>query len=138
MFKDNERIPSRYTCDGENVNPPLKFFNVPENAKSLALIMEDLDSPSKIWVHWTIWNISPEKTQMESDGLSNTEEGLNDFGECGYGGPCPHFGTHRYQFKLYALDTVLNLPSGSTKDEFETAATRHIIDKAFLTGTYSR
>ena len=138
MFRNNERIPEKYTCDGENISPPLRFLDVPKNAKSLALIVEDPDSPSKVWVHWILWNLRPDIEKMDTDGIPDSDEGLNDFGRCGYKGPCPGSGVHRYQFKLYALDNILNLSSGSTKNEFEAAISGHVIDKAILTGLYSR
>ncbi|MFZ1970645.1 MAG: YbhB/YbcL family Raf kinase inhibitor-like protein [Candidatus Nanoarchaeia archaeon] len=139
VFEDGERIPVRYTCDGDNINPPLEFLNVPSNARSLLLIVDDPDSPSKIWLHWMLWNIRPDRREIEEDTVPDeAEEGENDFGECGYGGPCPHSGVHKYQFKLYALDTLLNLSSGSTKKDIETVMMRHIIDKAVLVGLYSR
>jgi hypothetical protein len=138
VFKDNERIPSKYTCDGKNINPPLEFTDVPKNTKSLVLIVDDPDSPSGVFTHWILWNILPgTKSIKENSVPTGAEEGTNDFGNVGYGGPCPHSGTHRYKFALYALDTKLNFSNG-TKDSLEKAMKGHIIDKAILTGIYSR
>ena len=139
VFEDGEQIPVRYTCDGEDISPPLEFLSVPSNARSLLLIIDDPDSPSRVWTHWILWNISPDMREIE-EGTSpeGAEEGINDFGNCGYGGPCPHSGTHKYQFKLYALDTLISLSPGSTKGEVEETVKGHIIDKALLVGLYSR
>jgi len=138
VFHDGGRIPERYTCDGEDTNPPLEFSDVPAEAKSLMLVAVDLDSPQKEWVHWVLWNINPkEKKIPEACDASNCVQGINDFGNIGYGGPCPRSGTHRYQFKLYALDSELNIPEGSTLRDVENAVDSHVIASAMLTGTYS-
>ena len=139
VFDDNEKIPPKYTCDGKNVNPPLEFIDVPKNAKSLVLIVEDPDSPSGVWSHWVMWGIPANTRRIPEDSVpSNAVEGVNDFGDYGYGGPCPHSGTHRYQFKLYALDIELNSSKDMTKNNIENAIKFHIIDKASLIGLYSR
>lgn len=139
IFDDGERIPSKYTCDGKDVNPPLEFLDIPKNAKSLALIVDDPDSPAKIWTHWILWNISPHiKNIKENSAPLGAREGMNGFGNVGYGGPCPHSGEHRYQFKLFALDAELNLPNGSKKNEVERVMKGHIVDKVILTGVYSK
>ncbi len=139
VFNDGERIPSRYTCDGTDVNPTLDFIDVPKNAKSLVLIVDDPDSPSKIFAHWILWNISPNTKSIKENSMpKGAREGLNDFGNVGYGGPCPHSGEHRYAFKLFALDIELNLPRGSKKNDLEKAIKVHVIDKAILIGTYSK
>lgn len=138
-FKNNERIPAKYTCDGENVNPLLKIEDVTEKAKSLVLIMDDPDAPKGIWVHWTVWNIDPAiKEIAENDVPAGAMEGLTDFGKPGYGGPCPHSGTHRYLFKLYALDMVLDLPPKSKKADIEKTMKGHILEQTELIGLYSR
>jgi hypothetical protein len=137
-FEDNQTIPSQYTCDGANVSPPLSFRNIPGNTKSLALIMDDPDAPMGTWVHWLVWNI-PANTTGFSQGENITYlQGKNDFGSFDYGGPCPSSGTHRYFFKLYALDAMLQLNKGSTKKQLESAMSGHILEEAQLIGTYER
>jgi Raf kinase inhibitor-like YbhB/YbcL family protein len=139
VFDDGERISLKYTCDGIGVNPPLGFIDVPKNAKSLVLIVDDPDSPSKAFTHWILWSIPPNiKNIKENSVPKEAIEGTNDFGDVGYGGPCPHSGEHKYQFKLFALDIELNLPEGSKKNEVEKAIGGHIIDKSILVGTYSK
>jgi len=137
-FKDGGAIPSKYTCEGSNVSPPLSFSNIPKNAKSLALIVDDPDAPMGTWVHWLVWNIPTNKTVIEENETLKFPQGRNDFGELDYGGPCPPSGTHRYFFKLYALDITLNLNEGATKEQLESAMSGHIIEEAQLIGTYSR
>ncbi len=138
-FQSNNLIPSKYTCDGENFNPPLAFFQVPANAQSLALIVEDIDSPSKIFTHWLIYNMSPSTIQiLENQVPQNSMQGKTDFGQVGYGGPCPPGGMHRYFFKLYALDTVLNLPEGASKEEVQEAMKNHVLESAEIIGLYKR
>jgi len=138
VFKNNGAIPSEYTCDGEDISPELNIENVPENAKSLALIMDDPDAPAGTWVHWVVWNI-PANTKVIPKGTSpKGVKGKTNFGRLGYGGPCPPSGTHRYFFKLYALDTILNLKEGSSKKDLENAMQGHIIEKTELMGTYKR
>jgi hypothetical protein len=137
-FEDNKMIPSEYTCDGTDLSPPLSFSNIPENTKSLALIMDDPDAPIKTWVHWLIWNIPINKTGLSKGENITYPKGKNDFGYLDYGGPCPPSGTHRYFFKLYALDTTIDLNEGSTKKQLESAMSGHIIEEAQLIGTYKR
>lgn len=138
-FEHNQNIPSKYTCDGKNVNPPLKFVDIPSNAKSLVLIVDDPDAPSKTWVHWVVFNIDPKASGIEENSKPTTRiEGMTDFGRTGWGGPCPPSGTHRYFFKLYALDSVLNLTSGSGKKEVEDAMKGHVLVSSELIGLYSR
>jgi hypothetical protein len=137
-FENQGQIPSKYTCDGEDINPPLKFENVPKQAQTLALIADDPDAPSGTWVHWTIWNIP-----VSADGIAEGAkplgiEGMTSFGSKGYGGPCPPSGSHRYFFKLYALDTELNLDTDADKEALESAMQGHIIEQAELMGNYSR
>lgn len=139
-FQHNKEIPSKYTCDGENINPDLVFENIPENTKSIAVIATDPDSPSKVWTHWTLLNIPPNTTQI-AEGLipENAVEGVTDFGETGYGGPCPGSGTHRYFFNVYALDTMLeNVVSGASLSEIEEAMEGHVIDSTQIVGLYKR
>lgn len=138
-FGNNEKIPKKFTCDGENINPPLTISEVPENTKGLALIVDDPDAPGKVWVHWTVWNISPETHEiLENSVPQGVMQGTTDFGKPGFGGPCPPSGTHRYFFKLYALDTTLQLPSSATKAEVEALMSGHILSQTELIGLYSR
>ncbi len=138
-FPDNGMIPSEYTCDGADGNPPLTIRNVPANSRSLALIVDDPDAPRGTWVHWVLWNIGPGTTEIPSKSVpGGALQGTNDFGKQGYGGPCPPSGTHRYFFKLYALDISPALKSGSTKARLEEAMKGHIIEKAELLGLYRR
>lgn len=138
-FNDNSFIPKKYTCDGEDINPPLEFHEVPENTKTLALIVDDPDAPMGTWVHWIVYNINPECRLVEENSVpSGGILGLNDFGKLNYGGPCPPSGTHRYFFKLYALDCELELKGRVTKKDLERAMEGHIIAKAELIGLYKR
>jgi len=138
-FQNQGNIPSKYTCDGGNVNPPLQISGVPEESKSLALIISDPDAPAGVWTHWLVWNISPETSLIEENNLpEGAVEGLNDFGNHSYGGPCPPSGTHRYFFELYALDSELELDSNSRKVDVEQAMQGHIIGAVQLIGLYTR
>lgn len=138
-FKREESIPSKYTCTGEDVNPPLRFEEIPEEAASLALVVDDPDAPAGTWIHWTLWNLSPETKKIEEDSVSQEAvQGTTDFGEKGYGGPCPPSGEHRYRFKIFALDKELNLKSGAEKEELDRAMEDHIIEKDELMGVYSK
>jgi Raf kinase inhibitor-like YbhB/YbcL family protein len=134
-FKVNGEIPPKYTCNGINVSPPLEIKNIPGSAKSLALLVEDPDAPRGTWVHWVMWNIPPSLTIRE--GAVPGVQGVNDFGVNLYGGPCPPSGTHHYHFKVYALDTLLNLPEGSTKNDLEYALDNHILAYGELVGCYT-
>jgi len=138
-FSDNGRVPEKYTCDGDNINPPVKFEEIPEGTKSLALLYEDPDAPMGTWIHWVVWNINPENPEiLENSVPKDAELGKNDFGETSYGGPCPPSGTHRYVFKGYALDTMLQLPPGSLKKDLKAAIYGHVLAEAILTGNYSK
>ncbi len=138
-FKHQERIPSKFTCEGTNVNPALKFLDIPQNAKSLVLIMDDPDAPMGTWVHWTLWNMNPATTEiLEHSVPTSATQGITSFGKPGYGGPCPPSGTHRYFFKLFALDTDLKLQTTSKASDIEKAITGHIVSTAELIGLYSR
>jgi len=143
VFKNNGNIPSKYTCDGENINPPLEISGVDEKAQSLVLIMEDPDVPKFVredgmWNHWLKFNIPVSTTEikegLEPDGLS----GLTTSKTLKYGGPCPPDREHRYFFKLYSLDIILPLENGVTKKEMELAMKNHILQKAVLIGLYTR
>ena len=143
-FKANGLIPKQYTCDGINISPSLSWNNIPENAKSLTLILDDPDAPGRTWVHWIIYNMPPISKGLQEGVLPlqnfshDTKQGLNDFNKIGYGGPCPPSGTHRYFFKLYALDTKLNLEAGATKKQLENAMKDHILAQAELIGKYKK
>lgn len=135
-FEHNDPIPSQHTCDADNVSPPLTIAEVPAEAKSLALIVDDPDAPAKVWAHWVVWNIDPQTAEIAEDSAPGTE-GTTDFDRTGWSGPCPPSGTHRYFFKLYALDIELDLDETATKAELEAAMEGHIIDEAELIGTYA-
>lgn len=143
-FQHNGNMPGKYTCDGENISPPLSINDIPAQAKSLALIVDDPDAPIGTWVHWTVWNIDPNTTEIAENsvpkGIAGTSavEGMTSFGTTGYGGPCPPSGTHRYFFKLYALDTLLDLPASAKAGDIEKATSGHILDKTALIGLYKR
>jgi len=140
-FSGGDEIPKKYGYKNDNVNPPLTIKGVPPEAKSLTLIMDDPDAQAavgKVWVHWVISNIEPTTTEIpESSTLSNIVEGKNDFGELGYGGPAPPDKRHTYIFKLYALDSKLELQKGATKAEVESAMKGHVIEQTTLKGTYA-
>lgn len=132
-------IPARFTCDGENVSPPISIAEVPEGAQSLVLIVDDPDAPRGDWVHWTVWNMAPDTADIaEGAAPIGAAEGMTDFGEPGYGGPCPPSGEHRYQFKLYALDIMLDLPTSAKKADIEQAMVGHMLGQATLVGRYRR
>ncbi len=143
-FEEGGMIPSKYTCDDINISPPLRWEGVPEETKSLALINDDPDAPMGTWVHWVVYSINPSITSFEenvpTDGTlpNGIKQGRNDFGNLGYGGPCPPGGTHRYFFKLYALDIALDAPEGLTKAELLRKMEGHILAEAQLMGKYSR
>ncbi len=141
-FKDNEFIPAKYTCEGENVNPLFEIKGTPENTKSLVLIMDDPDATGGItWDHWLLFNINSQTQYIEEGSISeNTLQGKNGWGKNEYGGPCPPRGSkpHRYMFKLFALDTELNLSEGVTKSEIEKAMAGHILEQTALIGLYAR
>lgn len=135
-FSAGDIIPKKYTCDGENINPPLVINKIPEEAKSLVLIVDDPDAPIRPWTHWVVWNISPKKKIKEKSipGI----EGTTDFRIHSYSGPCPPFGIHHYHFKIYALDTLLDLSKDATKIEVEKKMSPHIVAFGELIGIYKR
>lgn len=145
-FADNSEIPMRYTCDGENISPPLSWSGAPQSAKSLVLIVDDPDAPDpeapeRTWVHWVLYNLPPTDSGLKQDVASaglptGAKEGLNDWRRTGYGGPCPPIGRHRYFHHLYALDIVLPELNNPDKAKLEEAMQGHVIDKAELLGTY--
>lgn len=138
-FNNNESIPSKYTCDGSNMNPPLSLDGIQPEAKSVALIVDDPDAPAGTWTHWLVWNIDPVTAEIVEGAFpKNAVQGVNDFGKVEYGGPCPPSGEHRYYFKAYSLGKMLDLPSGSSKDDLLSAMENHILQTSELIGLYSR
>lgn len=138
-FENNQVIPVKYTCDGENINPPLTFRNVPTEAKSLVLVVDDPDAPSGAWTHWLVYNLDPTIIEIKENSVPNGAlQGMTSFGRSGYGGPCPPSGTHHYYFKLYALDTQIENTSDIDQKNFLTKIENHILDQAELIGLYSR
>ena len=138
-FSHNQNIPSKYTCDGGNISPPLSIGEVPATAKSLVLIVDDPDAPGGDFSHWLVWNIDLQIEEIGEGGvLAGSVSGTNDFGKTGYCGPCPPGGTHRYFFKIYALDTTLDIPAKSEKQELLNAISPHILDQGELIGLYGR
>ena len=135
-FKNNAPIPKKFTCQGEDVNPALTIQDIPKGAKGLALVIDDPDAPMGTWVHWVVYDI-PIITEIEENGIPGTQ-GMNDFGRNDYGGPCPPSGEHRYFFKVYALDSELNLEEGIRKEALEKAMEGHILDRAELIGLYRK
>lgn len=134
-FQDGGEIPARFTCHGENINPQLDISHIPPGTSTLALIVDDPDAPNKTWVHWVVYNI-PLTGKIERNSVPG-DEGNNDFEQQHYGGPCPPSGTHRYYFKLYALDTALSL-SNPQKEDLLTAMEGHILAECKLMGKFSK
>ncbi len=143
-FKNGQPVPKLYTCDGDDISPPLDWRNLPDSVESIAIICDDPDAPMGTWIHWVIYNIS-----SENDGIAENipkdknpgggiKQGKNSWGRIGYGGPCPPRGTHRYFFKLYAVDCILPLDAGATKMEVLEAMRGHLMGQAEIMGTYSR
>lgn len=138
-FTNGSSIPARFTCDGEDVNPALHISEVPAGAKSLALIVDDPDAPHGTWTHWLLWNVKPDTEEIAAHSVPpGAVQGMNDFPATKYGGPCPPSGTHRYFFKLYALDVILDLPAGSNRKAVDQALHGHIIGEAQWMGRYAR
>ncbi len=143
-FEEGGLIPRRYTCDGADVSPPLSWTGVPEGSATIALICDDPDAPMGTWVHWVLFNLPatekslPEAIPADKELKSGARQGRNDFRRIGYGGPCPPGGTHRYFFKIYALDAALDLPAGATKAELLKAMEGHILAQGQLMGKYRR
>jgi Raf kinase inhibitor-like YbhB/YbcL family protein len=142
-FTQGEPIPEEYTCDGRNISPPLQWSDVPEGAKSLAMIVDDPDAPRGLFTHWIIYNIPPdlpeftENVEKDKTLPNGARQGVNDAGKIGYTGPCPPSGTHRYFFKVYALDSDLHLEPGLTKAQLLKAMEDHTLAEGQLMGTYS-
>lgn len=137
-------IPIQYTCDGENLSPPLQWESPPDGTRSFALIVEDPDAPNGTFTHWVLYNLPAESRELP-EGLRDQStlpvgamQGKNSFNQIGFGGPCPPDGTHRYFFKLFAIDQLLELPEGVTKEELLKAIEGHVLDKAEVMGRYTR
>lgn len=144
-FQEGERIPAKYSCEGQDISPPLMWNGVPGGTQSFALIMDDPDAPVGVFTHWVLFNIPPDTRELpeavptQSQLPSGALQGKNDFGRIGYGGPCPPPGRpHRYQFTLYALDQPLDLTAGASKKQVLDVMQRHILAQGQLTGTYQR
>lgn len=143
-FSQGTPIPALYTCQGRDISPPLAWGEPPASTRSFALIMDDPDAPVGIWVHWVIYNLPPEARSLPealpTDGQlpDGSLQGKNSWNRLGYGGPCPPSGTHRYFFKLYALDTTLSLSTGASKGQLIQAMEGHILAQAELMGTYAK
>ncbi len=143
-FEEGGMIPAKYTCDEDDISPPLAWDSIPEGTKTLALICDDPDAPMGTWVHWVLFNLPVDISELpgnvppERELESGAKQGTNDFGRIGYGGPCPPGGTHRYYFKLYALDAELDLEAGARKPKLLEAMEGHILAKGQLMGRYSR
>lgn len=138
-FSERRPIPERFTADGLNINPPLAISGVPQEAKSLVLVVDDPDAPMGTWNHWLVWNIKPDTASIREDSVPRgAVVGRNDAGTAAYVGPSPPSGTHRYYFRLYALDTRLDLPGGSDRSALDEAMRSHIIAKSEILGRYGR
>ncbi len=143
-FEEGGMIPSKYTCDGANVSPPLLWTGVPEGAASIAIISDDPDAPMGTWVHWVLYNLPGQTKELAQDFPPDetlpdgTRQGVTDFGSTGYGGPCPPSGTHRYFFKIYALDTKIDIVSVINKKDLVKAMEGHILAQGQLMGKYKR
>lgn len=138
-FANNQPIPAKYTCDGQNINPPLEFTDVPNNGQSLALICDDPDAIAGIWTHWLVWNIDPRTAQIAENNVpTGAIQGRTSSGGNIYHGPCPPSGTHRYFFRVFALDLKLDLAADADKTSLEEAMKGHIIEEAELIGLYER
>jgi Raf kinase inhibitor-like YbhB/YbcL family protein len=135
-FSHGGHIPPKYTCEGENINPPLEVSGFPENTRSLAIVVEDPDAPRGVYDHWVVWNVPPNEA-IEENSRPGTS-GRNSFGNTGYGGPCPPSGSHRYFFKVYALDADLNIQAGSDKRTLEEAMKDHVLASGELMAHYQK
>ena len=137
-FQQAGNIPSKFSCDGPNASPPLQISDVPTEAKSVVLIVDDPDAPTGLFTHWAVWNISPQTSIIAEGSAPKGVQGTNDFGKSGYGAPCPPSGTHRYYFKVFALDRALDLPVGAKRHQLDAAMKGHVIAQGELMGRYSR
>ena len=137
-FQEGGNIPSKFTCDGADSSPPLQIAEIPSGAKSLALIVDDPDAPSGLFTHWMVWNISPQTNTIAEGSTPKGVHGTNDFGKSGYGGPCPPSGTHRYYFRIFALDSELNLPPATKRSQLAAAMKGHVVAQGELMGRYAK
>ena len=137
-FQEGSNIPSKFTCDGSDTSPPLQITGVPSEAKSLVLIADDPDAPGGLFTHWLIWNIPPQTNSIAEGSSPKGVQGANDFGKSGYRGPCPPPGTHRYSFKIFALDRELELRPGARRTQLDAAMKGHVIAQGELIGRYAR
>jgi Raf kinase inhibitor-like YbhB/YbcL family protein len=137
-FQEGGNIPSKFTCDGSDTSPPLQLTGVPSEAKSLVLIADDPDAPSGLFTHWLVWNIPPQTNSIAEGSAPKGVRGSNDFGKSGYKGPCPPPRTHRYSFKVFALDRELNLRAGAKRSQVDAAMKGHVIAQGELVGRYAR
>jgi hypothetical protein len=137
-FQQGGNIPTKFTCDGENMSPPLQITGVPAEAKSLALMADDPDAPGGLFTHWLVWNILPQTNSIAEGSAPKGVQGINDFGKSGYGAPCPPSGVHRYFFRVFALDRELDLRSGAKRSQLDAAMKGHVIAQGELIGRYAR
>jgi Raf kinase inhibitor-like YbhB/YbcL family protein len=137
-FQEGGNIPSKFTCDGSDTSPPLQITGVPSEAKSLVLIADDPDAPSGLFTHWLVWNIPPQTNSISEGSAPKGVHGTNDFGKPDYKGPCPPPGTHRYSFKIYALDRELDLRGGAKRGQLDAAMKGHVVAQGVLVGRYAR
>jgi len=137
-FQQGANIPSKFTCDGSDTSPPLQITDIPSNAKTLVLIADDPDAPGGLFTHWLVWNLPPQTSSIAEGSSPRGVQGANDFGKSGYRGPCPPPGTHRYSFKVFALDRELDLRSGAKRSQVDNAMKGHIIAQGELVGRYAR
>jgi Raf kinase inhibitor-like YbhB/YbcL family protein len=137
-FQEGGNIPPRFTCDGGDSSPPLGIAEIPSGAKTLALVVDDPDAPSGLFTHWIVWNISPQTNAITEGSAPQGVQGTNDFGRSGYGGPCPPSGTHRYYFKIFALDRELSLASGTKRNQLDAAMKGHVVAQGELMGRYAK
>jgi Raf kinase inhibitor-like YbhB/YbcL family protein len=137
-FQNEQRIPSKYTCDGDDISPPLAIENIPESTASMVLLVDDPDAPSGTWTHWLVFNIPRDVTRIGEGTIPIGTRGNTSWSTTDYGGPCPPEGTHRYSFKIYALGTTLRLNEGASKQEVLEALKGHILAESELIGTYER
>jgi Raf kinase inhibitor-like YbhB/YbcL family protein len=137
-FQEGGNIPSKFTCDGSDTSPSLQITGVPSGAKSLVLIADDPDAPGGLFTHWLLWNIPPQTNSIAEGSAPKGVQGANDFGKTGYRGPCPPPGTHRYSFKVFALDRELELRSGAKRSQVDAAMKGHVIAQGELVGRYAK